>query len=250
MTRLTTTVFSIATISTMLLATARAESPERGETLFNAHCAICHGIGGTGGRGPDLRMQPFVRVRTDVELMTAIRLGLKGTEMPGAWALDRDDAHLVAEYVRGLAKASRESLRGNPDRGRSLYDLADCSQCHIVAGAGRGLGPELSAIGSSRGAEHLRRAVARPGDDVARDYLFVQVQTADGVPVEGIRLNEDAFSLQLRDFEGNLHSYRKDALRSYRALQGRSLMPEYAARFTAADLDDLVAYLTTLTRPE
>jgi len=26
----------------------------RGNKLFVAHCALCHGIGGTGGRGPSL----------------------------------------------------------------------------------------------------------------------------------------------------------------------------------------------------
>jgi hypothetical protein len=56
--------------------------------------------------------------------------------------------------------------------------------------------------------------------------------------------------VQLRDFEGTLHSFRKDQLKSFRVLQGRSLMPDYAAKFAPDELDDVVAYLASLKRLE
>jgi putative heme-binding domain-containing protein len=244
------TRFAVIAVFVGCIATGCADSDGRGKRLFDSHCAICHGIGGTGGTGPDLRQQPFVHARTDTELIRVILHGMGGTDMPASWALDRSDARQVAAYVRTLGRASREPVPGNAERGQAIYESADCSQCHIIAGAGRGLGPELTTIGSLRGPDHLRRAVAQPGDDIAREYVLVQIQTADGSRIEGIRLNEDTFTLQLRDFEGTLHSFRKDELKSHRVLQGRSLMRDYAAEFTPAELDDLVAYLTTLTRPE
>ncbi len=232
------------------VATGCSNSDGRGERLFEAHCALCHGIGGTGGTGPDLRQQPFTRARTDTELIRVILHGISGTDMPASWALDRSDARQIAAYVRTLGRASREPVPGDAARGKAIYEAADCSHCHIVAGAGRGLGPELTTIGSLRGPDHLRRAIAQPAAEITQGYVLVQAQRADGARIEGIRLNEDTFTLQLRDFEGTLHSFRKDELRSHRVLEGRSLMRDYATEFTSAELDDLVAYLTTLTRPE
>lgn len=57
--------------------------------------------------------------------------------------------------------------------------------------------------------------------------------------------NEDDRSIQIRDIGGQLTSLLKEELRSLKR-EERSLMPSYAATLSAAELDDLVAYLRTL----
>jgi len=64
--------------------------------------------------------------------------------------------------------------------------------------------------------------------------------------VRGIRVNEDSFTIQLRDAGNRFHSFRKSELSSLKKEFGESLMPGYASKFTAAELDDLVAYLASL----
>jgi len=67
-----------------------------------------------------------------------------------------------------------------------------------------------------------------------------------GSRVRGLRVNEDTQSLQLRDLSGNLHSYWKDELAEINYLFGKTPMPSVRALLNDAELNDLIAYLTTL----
>jgi mono/diheme cytochrome c family protein len=64
--------------------------------------------------------------------------------------------------------------------------------------------------------------------------------------VRGVRVNEDSFTLQLRDANGRYHSFRKTEIKDLRRLTGQTPMPAYESRIGGADLDDLVAYLASL----
>ena len=69
---------------------------------------------------------------------------------------------------------------------------------------------------------------------------------ADGRELRGVRVNEDTFSIQLRDATNRLHSLWKHQLRLLDKQWGRSPMPSYKESLAPAELDDLVAYLATL----
>ena len=88
-----------------------------------------------------------------------------------------------------------------------------------------------------------------PGYAMGGEYtrwLPVRAVTADGKEVSGVRVNEDAFTIQLRDVTNRLVSLDKASLRSLDKMTGRSLMPAYDHTFTAAELDDVIAYLASL----
>ena len=55
--------------------------------------------------------------------------------------------------------------------------------------------------------------------------------------------NEDTFSIQLKDQQGNIYSFRKSDLRNLKKLRGETPMPAYASVFSSAELDDLVKFL-------
>jgi len=71
----------------------------------------------------------------------------------------------------------------------------------------------------------------------------MHAKPTNGPEITGIRINEDPFTIQLRDAQGQLHSLRKDALESLAADPHATLMPSYRDTVTGKDLDDLVAYL-------
>jgi cytochrome c oxidase cbb3-type subunit 3 len=72
------------------------------------------------------------------------------------------------------------------------------------------------------------------------------VVTTGGRTVRGMRVNEDTFSIQLRDAGGRFHSFRKSELSKIDREDNASLMPSYESKFTPAELDDLIAYLASL----
>ena len=64
--------------------------------------------------------------------------------------------------------------------------------------------------------------------------------------MRGIRVNEDSFTIQVRDAGGRHHSFRKAEIKELRRLHGETPMPAYEGRIGSAELDDLVAYLASL----
>jgi cytochrome c oxidase cbb3-type subunit III len=64
--------------------------------------------------------------------------------------------------------------------------------------------------------------------------------------VRGVRVNEDSFTIQIKDASGRYHSYRKLDLVKIEKDPGKTFMPAFASSLSGAELDDLVAYLASL----
>lgn len=116
----------------------------------------------------------------------------------------------------------------------------------MIAGIGSGYGPELTMIGAVRTREYLRESIVKPDAVVANRYLLVEVMTPEGQGVRGIRVNEDSFTIQIKDQAQRVYSLRKSQLSSISHLDGESAMPSYEKALKPAELDDLVAYLASL----
>jgi len=226
---------------------ASAEDVEHGKRLFRINCAVCHGPAGAGGRGANLAQAKLQRAPDDQALFLVIRQGIPGTEMPpGWWVLDDHEMWQVAAYVRSLGRVAPETVSGDTQAGSRLFRTAGCIGCHQVAVGGGRVGPALTDIGSRRGASYLRAVLLDPASSLPEDFLQVQAVTADGKRVTGIRLNEDTWSIQIRDLSDHLLSFWKEDLASLEKQPGRSPMPNYRARLSDHELEDLVAYLVSL----
>ncbi|MFY9555813.1 MAG: c-type cytochrome [Blastocatellia bacterium] len=224
-----------------------ADDLSRGEQIFVGQCALCHGIGGTGGRGPALNQPNLHRAADNQALFRTIKNGIDGTEMPDAWQMTDREIWQVAGYVRSLSRTSAAKLPGDPSKGKRLYDeKGACAACHIVSGRGESFGPELTEIGARRSAAYLREALVDPAASVPEGFRIVSVITRDGRTLRGTRVNEDSFTIQLRDSTGAFHSFRKFDLAELKKESRVSMMPAYRDAFSPSELDDLIAYLAGL----
>jgi cytochrome c oxidase cbb3-type subunit 3 len=226
-------------------AAAAQSDVAAGRKIFESQCALCHGQTGGGGRGPSLARPKLSKAPDDAALRRVISNGIE-PEMPAAWQLNPKEVANVAAFVRSLGALPPEAIPGDRVRGGRIYDAQGCAGCHIVGGKGEGFGPELSDIGARRSAAHLRRAIRQPASLLPDDFLFLAVTPAAGDPVRGIRVNEDSFTLQLKDAQGRFHSFRKSDLKDIRRFHKETPMPSYEGRISPSDLDDLVAYLAGL----
>ena len=91
----------------------------------------------------------------------------------------------------------------------------------------------------------LEESLVKPEAELPPNYRAIQVSTKSGQSYTGIRLNEDDLSVQLRDMGGNLRSVLKDNVREIRR-DKPSLMPAYGSTLSSKELQDLVAYLSSL----
>jgi putative heme-binding domain-containing protein len=238
---------AVVAAQTRSLNAATRTDVAAGQKIFDAQCAWCHGAAGTGGTGPDLRRTQLRNAANDKDLINIVRNGIPGTEMPSfSLGFTEAMAFQTAAYVKSLGRAGGRPLPGNAQRGASLYDTNGCASCHIAAGKGNALGPELTSIGALRGASYLRDALVKPEATHPPGYLVVKATTSSGQVVRGVRVNEDVFYVHIRDGRGAVHTLEKSQLSTLDRELEASLMPSYGTRLAAGDLDDLVAYLASL----
>ena len=225
-----------------------ASDVARGKQLFMGHCAPCHGPDGNGGKGANLAQSTLPRGADDASLFRTIQNGIPGTEMPKAWEMTDHEVWQVAAFVRTLGRVSAgEAASGNVVRGRQLARVkANCLQCHVIAGEGGVMGPELTTIGLRRSASFLRRTLVDPRTSIPEGYAMVEVVTTGDQRVMGFRLSEDTYTVQVRDMQGGLHSFQKAELSQLRRDTTQTPMPSFEKSLSSAEREDLVAYLVSL----
>jgi putative heme-binding domain-containing protein len=219
---------------------------EAGFNLYNSNCITCHGANGDSIPGVNLRSGQFRRVSSDADITRVLQTGIPGTAMPPGKFGTADLAALVA-YIRAMHEFdTRPSTRGDATRGENLFEeKGNCTSCHRVKGKGSRLGPDLSDIGAIRSPEAMQTSLMDPTSSMLPLNRSVRAVTRDGKTVTGRRLNEDTYTVQLIDANERLISLLKSDLREYTVLK-TSTMPSYNGKLTAAEMDDLVAYLRTL----
>lgn len=214
---------------------------------YRVRCADCHGTDGRGVRGPDITTV-WSTGRTDEGLFDTVRRGVPNTEMPAfaaPRASDRDIWQMLA-YLKTLATpAPADPPRGNAEAGAKIFRTM-CVACHKVDGRGGRLGPDLSRIGTGRSREVLMARIRRGSEDFRLGYEPVTVTTPDGKPIEGVKKNEDLFSVQIMDTRERIQGYEKDKVKGVENGK-KSAMPIFGPdRLSDSDLDDLLRYLQTL----
>ena len=229
---------------------SHADAADRaaGEKIFRSHCASCHGLNGAGGSGPSLTTGVFYHGSTDADLYRNISEGIPGTAMPDQFFSSAQLWQIVA-YVRAISSTpTRPRLRGNPNHGAQLFRDKGCLECHLVKGEGGVRGPDLSLIGSQRSPGYLRESITDPGAVVAPDYWVARIVTRDGRNHAGFIMNQDSYALQILDSDGKLQMIERSDFKDFVIDRG-STMPSYKGKLTEAELDDLVAFLSSLERP-
>jgi len=225
-----------------------------GRKLYGQACQACHGGNAAGSeRGPALSTGAFKHGAKDGELFLNIRNGITGTKMPAFGKLEITQVWQIVSYLRSLNGAGgkmNEVVSGNPQNGETLFfGKAACVSCHEVSGRGGILGPDLSDA-ATKPAETLLKKLQDPNDIQQKRrgprVGTITVTTQNGETIEGIRRNEDSFTLMLADRTGKLHTFDKQTLKARKDIPVSMMPADYAKRFSVSELEDIVAYLKTL----
>jgi putative heme-binding domain-containing protein len=219
---------------------------EYGARLFSMHCIACHGENGDLVPQINLRSGQFPRSPSDRDLGDNIKNGLPGTAMVPTGYTDTEITALVA-YVRNIGKIDLGSIKlGDAARGQALFEgKGDCDSCHRVHGRGPRFAPDLSQIGALRSAAQLEKSVLGAEGGLIPINRPVRIVMRDGTVINGRRLNEDRYTVQLVDERERLLSLDKATLREYTVLT-TSAMPAYRDTFSEEERADLLAYLLSL----
>ena len=216
-----------------------------GATLYTSKCVSCHGTGGDAIGGVNLRSGTFRNAVIDRDLERFIRTG-STAGMP-AFALDNADMAGIVAYLRNMnAFDTAPEKTGDAARGRDLFTgKGACTGCHRVGAAGSRVAPNLSDIGAARSAGSLQRSLVDPSSQMMPINRPVRVITKDGTTINGRRLNEDTYSVQIIDDRERFHSLVKADIRELR-ISTTSPMPSYKGTLSDGEMADVLAYLLSL----
>lgn len=225
------------------------QAAEDGRKLFSLSCAPCHGRDGTGAQGqaegmrpPDLTRGVFRAGRRDEDLFRVISGGVRGTEMASFSSLGNEQIWRLIAFIRTLSVVA-PAVNGNAAAGEALFwGKGDCGRCHQIGTRGTRLGPDLSRGGRRSTEQSLRKSIVDANDDITPGFAIITVVTRDQKKISGLERWLDNFSARLVDESGNEHTFLRDEVTSVQR-EMRSTMPDYGKVFSAAELDNLVAYI-------
>jgi cytochrome c oxidase cbb3-type subunit 3 len=216
-----------------------------GATVYTARCVTCHGAQGDAIANVDLRAGRFRTAVIDRDLERVIRSGTPAG-MP-AFALDNAEMTGVIAYIRNMNSVDAATVApGNAARGRDVYQgKGGCAACHRVGPAGSHVAPNLSDVGSTRSPAQIERSLLDPTSQMMPINRPVRIVTKDGTVIQGRRLNEDTYGVQIIDDRERLHSLVKADLREY-TIGTTSPMPSFKGKLSSAEIADVVTYLLSL----
>lgn len=241
-------------------------SIQAGEKLFKKKksCFACHQLADEGGKiGPDLSQ---AGVRYGAEWLYAWILNpheyKPKTKMPNM-DVSPEEAQVLVAFLNGLGSENEESqeewkpfleTEGNPEKGKSLFFDPEgkvyCSKCHRVDREGGEIGPNLSAIGTSRSRTFLLESILDPKAVITAGYKTVLVLTKERKFITGILKFADDSGVAVIDKEGKELFIKTEQIKKYKT-QKISMMPgNFKDLLEAQEVADILAYLESLTLPE
>ena len=248
---------------------------QRGKTLFEINCRLCHGADLRGGDmgGVNLLRSPLVLDDKDGELiLPVVQNGRQNPGMPvmPPFPLPPDDVKAIAEYIHSVVATARP--QGAPPPGAEValnivvgdakagaaYFASKCASCHSATGDLQGIASRVSepmqlqnlwvaGIGGGGRGGRGTAAGAAPTDASNRRPVTVAVATANGQRVEGRLDRIDDFIVTLTSADGLQRTFRRvgdvPKVEITDPLDGHKKL---FVQYTNKDIQDVTAYLVTL----
>lgn len=138
---------------------------------------------------------------------------------------------------------------GTAANGEKLFrGVATCSNCHIVKGYGKNVGPDLSEIGSKLTREAMFVAILDPSAGVSHNFESYILQTDSGDVATGLLVSQTEDEIVLKDAQGIERKFPRDEVEEFKK-QEKSIMPENLHHnFDEQGLIDIVEYMLTLKK--
>ena len=180
----------------------------------------------------ELQLEVVEASRALAPTSPALQVGLK------SWTNSWTTGDELAPYRVALAG-------GDPRAGRRLFaERADwgCQRCHRLGADGGEVGPNLTGLGPSKGAEYLLRAIINPNAEIAPGYENLVVTRKDGTTVVGVVKADGPQGVVLETIEDGRITIPAAQIESRD--RGLSAMPEGLGELmTLRELRDLLAAL-------
>jgi cytochrome c oxidase cbb3-type subunit III len=230
---------------------------ERGEKIYAASCAFCHGPKARGAEAPSLvRSVMLLHDERGETIGPFLLKGRPDRGMPAFPALSESQTFDIAQFLHMQVElaANRGSYKrlsvvtGDAKRGEAYFNgTGKCNTCHSPTG-------DLAKIGSKYPPEQLQTRFLWPeggGFGSPSRVRKATVTLPSGEKISGTIKRIDDFHISVYDANGDFHSWSREPSREGGAIRvevedrmaaHRLLLEKYSDD----DIHNLTAYLVTL----
>ncbi len=140
-------------------------------------------------------------------------------------------------------------IKGDITHGQELFRTkATCSNCHLVSGIGKQVGPDLTEIGSKLSREAMFTTILDPSAGISHNYEAYSVLLDSGQVVTGVKVGETDNEFVIRTAEAIDRTLAKDEIEEIKKSE-KSIMPDNLHQtIDQQGLVDVVEYLMTLQK--
>jgi putative heme-binding domain-containing protein len=137
--------------------------------------------------------------------------------------------------------------RGDAARGKELFaTVGTCANCHMVNGAGKDVGPNLSEIGKKLAREAMVEKILFPSAAISHNFEQYILVAKNGTTMNGIMVSQTPDEVVLKGADAIVKTFKRSDLDTMEK-SAVSLMPADLHRaLSVQGIADVVEYLTTL----
>jgi len=178
------------------------------------------------------------------QIREVIRHGIPSAGMP-SFDLPMTDLNEIATFVHSLnVSAANAKLPGDAAAGdQFFFGKGQCASCHMVAGKGKAIGPDLTNVGRELTVAEIEESLLNPNARITTGYNLVKVELPQGKTLRGFARDRGNFEIQVQDLDGRFHLLRSGQFLSVTE-EKESLMPPLQA--SPEERRDLTAFLSRL----
>lgn len=173
--------------------------------------------------------------RRSVRLMTQRDIGLR----------DRARAFFSADEKRNKAidaYAPALVMKGDAGKGKEIFQR-DCAICHQVKGTGGiAFGPDLGTV-QSWPASGIMDNIIDPNQSIAHGFDLWNIVLKNGESHQGVISSETPTSLTLRNGDGQVNTFSREAIASQNALNMSAMPVGLETKVSHQEMADLLAFL-------
>lgn len=152
-----------------------------------------------------------------------------------------------AYSVQDVVDLAKGGLHGRDfERGKAMYRTAQCATCHLFAGDGGNIGPDLTGAGNRYSVQDLAESIVEPSKVISDLYSFQEIEKKDGSIVIGRIIAEEngQYFVMTNPFAPDAQTQVNLADVASKREYGISPMPPGLINMLGPDdLLDLIAYL-------
>ena len=148
-----------------------------------------------------------------------------------------DRAKLISEYSAAL-----KEHKGDPEKGKAVFQKAACMTCHKLGEIGVEVGPTLADV-KNKPSEALLTDILDPNRAVEERWVSTVVEDKAGTSISGLVFTDDEAGVALRLPGGVTQTVPRAEIKQF-STTGLSLMPVgLEAAITKEEMVDLIAFL-------